>query len=97
MMSFKKFLEMQNPQKVKAATGFHKGLGDGDHKIGRDDRGGDRSKINFIEKPNVGLHVGTHALALDGSDKKSKGNTPVKVGKVVYKATRLPSDKGKVF
>jgi hypothetical protein len=98
IMSFKQFLEIQSaPQKTKAATGFHKGLGDGDHKIGRDDRGGDRSKINYIPKPNVGLHVGKHHLALDGSDKVSKGNTPVKVGKVVFKATKLPSDQGKAF
>ena len=92
------FIEFLNLQKIKAATGFHKGLGDGDHKIGRDERGGDRKKSLF-QNPykSPGMPVGPHALALDGSDKESKGNTPVKVGKVVFKPTRLPSEKGAAF
>lgn len=99
MMSFQEFLEMQAPQKVKAASGFHKGLGKGDHKIGRDDRGGDRYKgfVNPMKGIKAGLAIGPHHLAIDGSDKESKGNTPVKVGKVVFKPSRLPSEKGKAF
>jgi hypothetical protein len=99
MMTFQEFLEMQEPQKVKAASGFHKGLKPGDHKIGRDERGGDRYKgfVSPIKGIKAGLHIGQHHLAIDGSDKESKGNTPVKVGKVVFKPSMPPSQKGKAF
>lgn len=91
MMTFMEFL-----QKVKSSSGFHKGLGDGDHKIGRDDRGGDRYK-NIFKSPykSPNWYVGSQHLAIDGSDKDSKGNTPVKVGHVKFMRSRLPSELSK--
>lgn len=90
MITFMEFLK-----KVKAASGFHKGLKDKDHKIGRDDRGGDRYKgfINAYKNPH--LYVGPQHLSIDGSKKVSKGNTPVKVGKIVFSKSKLPSELSK--
>jgi len=84
---------MEFLKKVNATTGFHKGLKDGDHKVGRDNRGGDRSKgfANPYKSPN--LYVGPNHLTIDGSKKTAKGNTPVKVGKVVFAKSKLPSER----
>lgn len=89
------FTEFLNLQKVKAASGFHKGLKDGDHKIGRDERGGDRYKGLKNPFKNPSLYVGPEHLSIDGPKKAAKGNTPVKVGKVVFTKSKLPSELSK--
>lgn len=90
-------MEFMNLQKVKAASGFHKGLKDGDHKVGRDERGGDRYKglVNPFKGKSPGLYVGPQHLSIDGPVKTAKGNTPVKVGKVVFTKSKLPSELSK--
>tara|TARA_Y100000034_G_scaffold117749_1_gene157576 strand:+ start:23493 stop:23786 length:294 start_codon:yes stop_codon:yes gene_type:complete len=92
MMTFAEFLDLQ---KVKAASGFHKGLGAKDHKVGRDDRGGNHKK-NIFQSPyqSPQLHLGPQHLSIDGPVNPT-GNTPIRVGKIKVTRSKLPTELSK--